>query len=617
MPDSLMFQMTEARPTEVRGKAGSSILTADRVDALAPIGGLFRGGIRQLCFDHRGSLLVLSGRGVCRLDPETLTELDRWLGDRHVQAVHVCGERLWVVTGDRIYLAAFGEELGSELASVKHDARHEYAAAGTKLAVVMPLGAMVVDASTGQAREYPFNAEWYEGLWSKGAPTRAMLSPSGCYVGVSVNFGSYSVVWECESGVEVLARDHCASTAILDDHRLIKGEGERSSVYDFKEGEWVDAPPSLHFEGAFVRGDRLLAACSNGGFDLFSIDTFAQLAHLDAKKKRYGQCAEEAVAAFSDAYVATYAAMVGILRVTAIGGATVESEDWNGAVEGFSVSQDGGRCSAFRTWADGYLDCVDLVAKTLVRVRGPSGDDITTAGITADGHKVVAPCGSILRARTVRVSAFGEAASTEVHKIKSCAHEFVNYDDELYAISTYTLDGSGHVGLHRAGVKRALAKVVHNKEQPWKIAVGHDDDELLVSWRSETVLYDMTKRPKASATFDYRADAVALGPRGFVACVDSRRLLITTPAAGDVELELAQRTGHEAIRLAFSSTGELLFVGCSDGVLEVRRSVDGALLRELGLHAGGFVALLRCGEAVWSMGKDGVVHIVGVADEAP
>jgi hypothetical protein len=50
----------------------------------------------------------------------------------------------------------------------------------------------------------------------------------------------------------------------------------------------------------------------------------------------------------------------------------------------------------------------------------------------------------------------------------------------------------------------------------------------------------------------------------------------------------------------------------SDGVLEVRRTADGELLREMPLHAGEFVSLQRCGEAIWTLGDDGVVHIVGL-----
>ena len=85
------------------------------------------------------------------------------------------------------------------------------------------------------------------------------------------------------------------------------------------------------------------------------------------------------------------------------------------------------------------------------------------------------------------------------------------------------------------------------------------------------------------------------------------------PGAAKRVLTLPPRKGHQRPRLAFSRDGALLFVGASDGVLEVRRSDDGTLLRELPLHVGGYVALQCCGEAMWTMGHDGIVRVLGLA----
>ena len=40
---------------------------------------------------------------------------------------------------------------------------------------------------------------------------------------------------------------------------------------------------------------------------------------------------------------------------------------------------------------------------------------------------------------------------------------------------------------------------------------------------------------------------------------------------------------------------------------------DGTLLRELPLHLGGYVAMQCCGEAMWTIGGDGIVHVLGLA----
>ena len=88
-----------------------------------------------------------------------------------------------------------------------------------------------------------------------------------------------------------------------------------------------------------------------------------------------------------------------------------------------------------------------------------------------------------------------------------------------------------------------------------------------------------------------------------------------TPAGGEQRLQLGAREGFGSLRLAFSCDGGLVFVGATDGVLEVRRAADGELLRELPLHAGGFTDVQRCGEGIATMGDDGVVLFVGVAAE--
>ncbi len=607
--ETLAFELREPpRTTAIRGRTASAPLSVDAVAEIEVLGGLFRGAIRGLCFHADGSLLVLAGLGVRRLDPDTLEERDLWLPTRHVQSVHACGERLWIVTGDEVFLAPFGAELGRPLTSVEHNFTHDYAAVGSKLALVRKGGARVVDAETCEVRDFDVDEAWFAGLWMKADPRRAMLSPCGRTLGVCND--RYTVIWDLETGEERLAKEHVESMALLDDRRVFKGEEHSSWVTDVLTEERSRAPGSAHFDGgdAIVRGERLLAADSNGGFALLDGGSFELLAELDAHDKDFGRVASGVRAALSERHVATYAAMAGILRVTAIGGETVESRDWSGGAEGLSVGRGGRRAAVFREWSEGRLD-----EGTLLEVRGPSGDGITTAGITPDGASLVVPCGSILRARRVHVGAFGAAECEDIHAIKCCAHEFVGYGDDRYAISTYTLQGAGHVGLHRAGAKRALAKVVYQKEQPWRIAVGAGEDELLIAWQSATVLYDMVKRPKPVEVFTLRAGAVALGPRGYLALAEGReQLLIRTPGREPVRVKLSPRRNHGLDRLAFSRGGDLLMVGSADGVLELRRSIDGELLREVPLHVGAFVALQRCGEAMWSMGEDGVVHILGL-----
>lgn len=609
------FELREPpRTTSLRGGTSSAPLSATSVADLEVLGGLFRGAIRHLSFDAEGALMVLAGRGVLRLDPDTLEERGVWLPTRHVESVLAFGDRLWVIVDGGAFVASFGEELGEPLAAAEHGFHHTYSATGSKLALPRERGALLVDGETGEVREFNFDEAWFEGQSSKRGPDRAMLSPSGRYIGVTASHG-YTVVWEVEGGEQMIAREHSEAMAIIDDRRVIRGEESSSSVIDFITGDWSRAPGNPHFDrgDAVVLGDRLLAADSAGGFALIDISSFEVIAELDSRPKEYGRTPSWTSAALSERHVATYDGMGGVLRVTALGGDTLESWDWCGAVEGLSVGADGRRAAVAREWSQGWVECVDLDAQTLVTVRDAAGQGMTCAGITPDGASLVAPCGSILRARRVLVGPFGGAESEDVHAIKCCAREFVGYGDDRYAISTHTLEGAGYVGLHRAGAKRALAKVTYLKEQPWRIAVGADDDELLIAWDSATILYDMVKRPKAVETFAGRAGAVALGPRGFLAYTEGREVLvIRSPGAGAVRVSPELRRHHRIERLLFSKSGDLLMVGLSDGVLEVRRTVDGELLRAMPLHVGEFVSLQRCGAAIWTLGEDGIVHIIGL-----
>lgn len=609
-----MFELTEPRPVHFEGSTASAPLQIAKVPDLGVIGTLFNGEIRQLHFDSSGALLVLAGRGVRRLDPRTLAETGRWLPDREILAVHPCGDRLWVITDDALFLAAFGGELGPPFATIPQKRHYRATAAGTRLAIPFERGAALLDAATGTTREFLLDEAWYATLWAPSRPDQAMLSPSGRHVGITVQNGRYTVVWDIDTGATLLARDDTEASAIVDDARIIHVDNGSGSILGFVDGESSRLPADAHFEGAQIRGERLLVADPRGGFSLYAVGTLARIAELDAFPKHHGWTSGSVFAALSDTHVATYAVMAGVLRVTEIGGVTVESSDWIGGAEALSLGQGGRRVGVFRKWGHGRLDCVDLDAARLIEVRGHH-EDITNSAITGDGRKVVVPCGSILRARTVHVGDFGGAESTASHPIKSCVHELVTHSEDAYAVATYTLHGSGYVGLHQASVTRAIAKVTRDKESPWRIAIGHGSEELLIAWESATILYDMRKRPKPSETWDFRVGAVALGPRGFLAFQCGDQLHFRTPGAPERVLTMPPRKGHQSTRLAFSRDGALLFVGALDGVLEVRRSDDGALLRELPLHFGSYVALQCCGEAIWTMGEDGLVHVLGHAPE--
>lgn len=608
-----MFELTEPRPVFFAGSTASAPLQIARVPELAVIGTLFKGEVRQLHFDASGALLVLAGLGVRRVDPRTLAETGRWLADREILAVHPCGDRLWVITDEAIFLAAFGGELGAPFAEIPQQRHHHTTAAGTRLAVPHERGATLLDAATGTTREFLIDQAWYAKLFVQRSPDRALLSPSGRHIGVTVSHGHYTVIWDADTGASRMARDHSESSALLDDSRILHVNHGSGSLRSFVGDQWSRLPADDHFEDARVRGEQLLVADSHGGFSLYDVATMTRTAELGALQKHFGRGSGSICADLSDTRVATYAVTSGVLRVTEIGGATVESSDWIGGAEALSLAQDGRRVGVFREWGNGRLDCVDLDAAHLIEVRGHH-EDITNSAITGDGRKVVVPCGSILRARTVHVGEFGGADSTASHPVRSCIHELVNYGDDAYAVATYTLRGAGHVGLHQVGTSRAIAKVTSGKDAPWRISVGHSNEELLVAWDSATILYDMRKRPKPVETWNSAAAAVALGPRGFLAfLMGHEKLHLRAPGSPLRVLTIPPRKGHQSPRLAFSRDGALLFVGASDGVLEVRRSDDGTLLRELPLHVGGFVALQCCGEALWTMGADGIGHVLGHA----
>jgi len=108
---------------------------------------------------------------------------------------------------------------------------------------------------------------------------------------------------------------------------------------------------------------------------------------------------------------------------------------------------------------------------------------------------------------------------------------------------------------------------------------------------------------------------VALGPRGTLAylfCDDGLRLCVRhADSESTVAIEPNPLRSGENI-IAFGAQGQLLFVGRGDGVLEVRRSQDGALLHSLPLHAGGFKAMQVHETVLWTLGEDGLVLAVGI-----
>lgn len=607
-----MFDRSARRTVFFEGTTVSSPLEVSRVAALGVLGTLFRGEIRQLCFDAEGALLVLAGLGVRRLDPHTLVETGRWLPERNILAIHPCGERLWVLTDTDVFLARFGDALGAAFATFAQQSFDEAVAAGTRLAIPHELGVTLLDAASGASRRFELDATWYRQLFSPHPPDRALLSPSGRRVGATVSHGGYLVVWDADTGETLVRRDHDSASALVDDARFIHTD-RASTLHGLAGGQPTTLPDEGEFDDAKVRDDRLLLANEHGGFSLYDIATLTRVATLDPdpRSNRSGRHHGRVRAALSATHVATYVGTAGVLRVSAIAGGTLESNDWIGGGETLSLGDDGRRVGVFREWLAGRLDCIDLDAGTISELSAQH-EDITSSVITGDGRMVIVPVGSILRARTIHVAPFDGGESRESHAIKSCVHEIVNYGDTAYAVATYTLRGSGYVGLHRAGAQRAIGKLSRGKESPWRVAVGHGGEELLVAWETGTVLYDLRKRPVMSRSWDVQAASVALGPPGFVAFVvaGTGKLSLHRPGARERSITLPLDEGLP--RLAFSRDGELLFIGTGKGVLEVRRSDDGTLLRELPLHVGGYVSLRCCCEAIWTMGDDGIVHVVGL-----
>lgn len=134
-----------------------------------------------------------------------------------------------------------------------------------------------------------------------------------------------------------------------------------------------------------------------------------------------------------------------------------------------------------------------------------------------------------------------------------------------------------------------------------------------------TARYDMTKRPRPIQTIARRASSLALGLVGYLAYAwfkdSAPTLTIQRPDAPDLELSLSDSKWSWKIttRLAFSPDAALLFVGRRDGVLEVQRTADGVVCRELPLFVDGFVSLAFVGDSLWAMGGSGQVMVLGVA----
>lgn len=610
-----MFDWSEAREVFAFGEAKSAAWSEENATAMEVVAGVFRGAVRDLAFDASGDLLVVAGLGVRRLDPDTLEERGRWLDGVHVVTVRPCGERLWVVADGALHLTAWGEPLGDSLAPIDVRYNQTYAAGGAYFAAPEEMGLRVV-SSAGEVRELTFDPEWYEALWSKQRPERAMISPSGTYAAAGRAHGGYTVVWDLATGELLGASEHTESHVVFDDGRVLKADERSSGTHDVRSGTWAPLEGRAQMETAVVAGDRVLGANARGDWVLQDVGTLEVLAEGEGVEKTYGRGTSAIASAVSPTHVATYAAKEGVL-FCASEDATATSRGWQGMPESLSVSADSTRLVVFREWTNGRLECVDLTAGTVREVTDAKRQGVEHGCVTGDGQHVAAPCGSILRARTVTVGDFDGAASEPLQKIKSCCRATVAYGDDRYAVATYTLSGSGFVGLYAADSKRAKAKVTHGSEQPWRVAVGYDADELFVSWKSVAILYDMAKRPKPVETFDDSGRSIALGPRGYLAYStstsrDDRQVLVRTPDRPDVAVPLTREGSYEADLLAFSADGALLFVGAPDGTLEVRRARDGEVLSARKLHAGAFTDMIVRGDVLWTMGKDGCVFALGV-----
>ena len=609
-----MFVSSERRGAPSHGEFRSGVWSEENAAAFEVVGGVFHGAVRELEFHEDGDLLVVSGLGVRRFDADTFEEREAWLERVHVRCIRRCDARLWVMVGGEIFLAEYGQPLGEPLATVDSGFYDTFTSGGDRFAAPEPLGVCVVDAD-GTVRRFTFDEAWFAEVWAQKRPDRAMLSPDGAYVSASNGFSSYTVIWDVGSGEEVGASTSYESMAVLDDGRIIKADESSSSQYDLRDGLWSTIDGASNMSDAFVRGGRLLGANADGGHVLLDALSLEVLGEAKGLPHSYGRMSGQVSAAVSSTHVATYAAKQGTLIVSSASG-TVESRGWHGAADALSVSHDGSRLAVWRTWSQGRLDCVDVAAAELFEVTDEAGQGVTNACITGDGEHVVAPCGSILRARTVAVGAFGGDTSEDLQKIKSCVHQTTPYGQEHYAIATYTLSGAGLVGLYKAGSKRAVAKLTHQKEQARMVAVGSSQRELLVAWDSVTILYAMTKRPRPVETLSFPCRAIALGPEGFMAYQrsgsDVRELVIRTPDHPDAVVTLDRGATYEYEQLEFSADGALLYVGAPDGTLEVRWSTDGEVLATRQLHAGAFLDVLTRGDTVWTMGKDGVVHVLGV-----
>ncbi len=609
-----MLKRGERYDAAVRGRRDSAPIRRDNLERLAVRGSVLRGAIRQLCFDADGSLLLLAGRGVRRLDADTLEQTGSWLSDRVVDQVLGPGPTLWVVCEGALHRAAFGAPLGEPLVTLA-STRGTIAADAGQLAAVTERGVVLV-GTDGSERRFTIDPEWYAALWSPNPPDIALLSPSGRTIGASRD-GRYVVLWDVATGAVIHQQQHRHASVLLDDDRYLSMGTFSSDLHLFRTDghQGVASPDSA---AAVVTGEEILVGSPQGEVCLLRRADLSTIRRLEGHPKEYGSSTSLVCIARSQRHIATYAVMTGVLRVFSDAG-LVEQRGWSGSPEGLSVSDDGQRALVGRDWGGGRADVIDVGGGTLQEVRGPGG--LICPGLTPDGESVVLPCGSNLRGRAVHVASFDGSQEQEVHTIRAFARGFIGFGGDCYALLSYTLSSSGEIVLQRAGVKRAIAKVKLNKESPWTFAIGQGGAELAVGWEREIIRYDLTKRPKPVQTIPRRAISLALGPVGHLAYIwydsGAPRLTIQRPGAADLELPLDREARYRGStpRLAFGTDGALLLVGRTDGVLEVRSTVDGAVLRCLPLVAEGFVAMAFAAEALWVMGADGQVLILGVDGE--
>ena len=484
-------------------------------------------------------------------------------------------------------------------------------ATDSRLAAISGCGVILV-STDGTVRTFTIDPEWYAALWSSSPPDTALISPSGRTVGAAYR-GQYTVLWDAETGEPLHRDEHQGASLLLDDTRLLKTDTFSSTLHDWKSKHYqqLQTPDQCT---AMVADEIVVLGCPYGAQVHLKHADLTPLSTLDGLDKEYGTGTGLACIASSPTHTASYAALAGILRVSTPGG-LVEQPGWSGAGTGLSVSSNGQRAVIFRDLGQGRAEAVDVEADSVVEIRGQEG--LISPGVTPDGQHLILPEGTNLRKRTVHVAGFDGSEAAPVHTVNAFADGFIGFRESCYAVRSYTLRGTGEVVLQRAGIKRALAKVKHpGKEQPWEFAIGHGSEELVVSWESETILYDMKKRPKPIRTLNHRAMAAALGPPGYLAHLwfrDNQGLItIERPGQDPLSVE-APFDSWSAPKLALSPDGSLLFVGRPDGVLAVRSTLDGALLAEVPLLFGRFSTLLWVGEALWVLGEDdGQVLVVGV-----